>query len=476
MGTFRCVFLSLVASFILISCGEATDQKTTDTGKKIPRQREEMVLSFAPVVKKVAPAVVNIYAEHREKLDILESPFLKDPFFRQFFDHYRHGQDYEREKNALGSGVIVSANGLVLTNYHVIKEADVIRIVLSDKREYKAKLLVVDKRTDLALLQIEGGKTFSFLEVRPQEDLEVGDIVLAIGNPFGVGQTVTSGIVSALARSQEGISNVRSFIQTDASINPGNSGGPLVTSDGRLVGINTAIYSKGGGSIGIGFAIPTSLAIPVIESVDHGGDIIRPWLGLEVVPITPDDAQALGLSRPYGVLVKNVYPKGPAEAAGIKRGDFISAFDGQEIEDDASFDYKIAIAPVGKKASLTILRKGEEKDIDVVLAEPLKSKETKPLIIKGANPLQGAKIEVLSPALALHMDLNPMTQGVVILDLGESSPAAHLGFSPGDVIESINKKEVNSIEEVLQLLETKRKAWHFTIRRGNKLLTLQMRG
>ena len=375
-----------------------------------------------------------------------------------------------REQNSLGSGVIVSKDGLILTNNHVIENADVIRVVLADKREYVAKLVVKDKRTDLALLKIDDGQDLPFLTIGPHENLEVGDIVLAIGNPFGVGQTVTSGIVSALARSQEGISDYRSFIQTDAAINPGNSGGALVTTDGRLVGINTAIYSKSGGSMGIGFAIPVILAIPVIESVNNGGRILRPWAGLAIEAVTEEAAHALGLSHPYGVLVKGVYPGGPADKAGVKVGDFIATLDGHEINDDASFVYQIGVSPIGKTAELTILRQGEEKKIPVILSEPMAAKDADPLIIEGKNPLHGVSIMTLSPALALNLGLNAMLQGVVITKIPKTGAAAQLGIQPGDILESINKKNVKTKEDVVHLLE-ETNAWILTLRRDNHVLT-----
>ncbi|MDI9638329.1 trypsin-like peptidase domain-containing protein [Kamptonema cortianum] len=268
MNFLKSTLYPLSLCIVLSACKEV-GPKSTEESKAIPHHREEITLSYASVVKKVAPAVVNIYAFQEAKVHYPHSPFMDDPFFKQFFDNLN--PDESNEQNSLGSGVIVSKDGLILTNYHVIENADVIRIVLSNKQEYVAKLVATDKKTDLALLQIKDGEEFPFLTVSPQEDLEVGDIVLAIGNPFGVGQTVTSGIISALSRSQEGINDYRSFIQTDAAINPGNSGGPLVTTDGRLVGINTAIYSKTGGSMGIGFAIPTSLAIPIMNSMERGG-------------------------------------------------------------------------------------------------------------------------------------------------------------------------------------------------------------
>lgn len=471
MTSSKLIFTVLCVS-CLVSCYKAPEVK--EEPKQPPRTRQEIVLSYAPVVKKVAPAVVNIYAIHHAKGGYPSSPFMEDPFFKQFFDHLH--PDENRDQNSLGSGLIVNSDGLILTNYHVIENADVIRVVLSDKREYVAKLTVTDKKTDLALLEIEGGSDFPFLSVSPQEDLEVGDIVLAIGNPFGVGQTVTSGIVSALARSQEGISDYRSFIQTDAAINPGNSGGALVTTDGRLVGVNTAIYSKTGGSMGIGFAIPINLAIPVIESIKNGGQIIRPWLGLSVVPVTNAISKELGLSRPYGVLVKGVYPGGPADKAGVKVGDYIIAIDEKEVEDDSSFVYQVAILPLGKKAEFTILRDGDEKKLPIILTEPMRSKDSSSFRIERSSPLFGASLKSLSPALAIDLGIDPMKRGVIVTSVDMKSSSAQLGIEPGDILESINKQKVTTPQEVVHVLESSNHRWTLVLHRKGRSLTIQVSG
>jgi Do/DeqQ family serine protease len=463
-------FLSLCAGFLLLSCGEVSKGK--EEYKQLPRTREEIVFSYAPIVKKVAPAVVNICAIQHAKTDSPPSPLKNNPFFKQFFKplHPKKGQ----EKESLGSGVIVSKEGLVLTNYHVIENADVIQVALSDKREYIAKLIAIDKRTDLALLKIEDHGNFSYLTVSLHEDLEVGDVVLAIGNPFGVGQTVTTGIVSALAHSQKGISDFRTFIQTDAAINPGNSGGALITTDGRLIGINTAIYSESGGSVGIGFAIPTTLAIPVIKSVKNGGRILRPWLGLDAESVTLAAAQALRLKHPFGVLVESVYPEGPADKAGLKRGDFIAAFNGHEIKDDTALEYQIAVSPIGEKAELTFFRQGKEREISILLDEPMGAKDPAPLAIQGPNPLHGSSISTLSPALALDMGFNPMKTGVVVTKVLKAGVAAKVGVQSGDIIESINKKSIKTKEEAAHLLKKDASFWILVLHRGDQVLTLEV--
>src|SRR5215469_720541 len=273
--------------------------------RAVAETRAELQLSFAPVVKKTAPAVVNVFSRRTVRTQV--SPLFDDPFFRRFFaDNAPFQVPSERVQRSLGSGVLVAADGTIVTNHHVIKDADEVTVVLADRREFEAKILRSDEHVDLAVLKIEThGERLPFLELRDSDELEVGDLVLAIGDPFGVGQTVTSGIVSALARTGVGVSDYRFFIQTDAAINPGNSGGALVSLDGRLVGINTAIYSRSGGSIGIGFAIPSLMVKAVLAGAGTTGRIVRPWLGASGQPVTSDLVPGLGLKRPMGVLLND---------------------------------------------------------------------------------------------------------------------------------------------------------------------------
>lgn len=439
--------------------------------KHIPHVREEVVLSYAAVVKKVAPAVVNIYTMQHMRAEFPHSPFQEDHFFKQFFEHLHPEQ--ERNQFALGSGVIVDKLGFILTNYHVVQNADVIQVVLHDKREFVARLVTKDKRSDLALLKIDAKDDLPYLSVSPQEDLEVGDVVLAIGNPFGVGQTVTHGIVSALARSQKGISDFRSFIQTDAAVNPGNSGGALVTTDGRLVGINTAIYSKSGGSMGISFAIPTTLAIPIIESTHNGGRIVRPWMGIEVEPTPVNLTEG---AAPAGVRIKEVYPQGSAHEAGLQKGDVIAALDGHEIDDQAALDYRVAISPVGKKTTVTVLRQGRQEILPIQLVEPSEAKDAHAFTVKGRHPLLGSKMQILSPALAIDLGLNPMQTGVVITEVEKTGAAIQLGIVPGDILLSINDQAVKTQKDATNLLQNKENSWKLELRRGNKLMQFHVKG
>ncbi|MET0547351.1 MAG: trypsin-like peptidase domain-containing protein, partial [Caulobacterales bacterium] len=326
--------------------------------KQVPVSRQDAQLSFAPVVKKAAPAVVNVYSKKTIKTAAYRSPFADDPIFRRFFgDQALGGAPQERVQNSLGSGVIVRANGVIVTNNHVVEGADTLRVVFSDRREFPARVLVADARTDIAVLKIDVGNeqlpTLTFADTRK---VEIGDMVLAIGDPFGVGQTVTSGIVSATARTEVGISDFASFIQTDAAINPGNSGGALVDMNGQLIGINTAIFSKGGGSNGIGFAIPAEMVSRVIDNALNSGKLVRPWIGAMGQPVTAEIAKNLKLSKPEGVLLSQVYPGSPADKAGLKQGDVVLAVDDQAVFDENGIRYVAATKRNGDAVKVDYLR------------------------------------------------------------------------------------------------------------------------
>ena len=310
------------------------------------------------MVKKASPAVVNIYTKKVVKTRV--SPFTDDPFFKQFFgENFNFGAPQNRVQNSLGSGVIVRPNGIVVTNYHVIEGANQITVVLSDRRELEGKLILADKRTDLAVLKLDTkGEVLPALKLRNSDELQVGDLVLAIGNPFGVGQTVTSGIVSALSRAAAGISDFSFFIQTDAAINPGNSGGALVAMDGKLVGINTAIYSRSGGSQGIGFAIPSNMVERVIDSALEGTKILSPWFGAGGQQLTGRIALNLGLKRPVGIIINNIYPGGPADRAGMEVGDVVVSLNQKDVETPAALRFRIAILKPGDNFNLKVWRNG----------------------------------------------------------------------------------------------------------------------
>ena len=437
----------------------------------VPSTRAEITLSFAPVVKKAAPAVVNIYTKRVVKQRRPLSPLLNDPLFRRFFgdDFGFLGRPRERVQNSLGSGVIVDASGLVVTNHHVIAGADEIRVVLSDLREYEAETILTEKDTDLAILRIAPGKEkLPVIEFRDSDGLQVGDLVLAIGNPFGVGQTVTSGIVSAVARTRVGISDYSFFIQTDAAINPGNSGGALVTMDGRLVGINTAIFSQSGGSIGIGFAIPANMVRTVVASAAGGGQIVRPWLGFVGQTLTPELAEGFGLQRPGGVVVNEIYPGGPADAAGLKVGDIILQAGSQSVLDIESLRFRIATGEPGKKVRLGIWRERVQARLQLPLMAAPESPPRDSRVLSGKHPLGGATAANLSPALAEEMDLPGAWEGVVLTNVKRGSLARRFRFQRGDVILSVNDAKVGATGELIRLMKGS-DSWAIKFKRGDRV-------
>ncbi|CAA7616758.1 DegQ family serine endoprotease [Magnetospirillum sp. UT-4] len=443
----------------------------------VPDSRGQIGLSFAPVVRQTAPAVVNIYT--RRVVKAAASPLLADPFFRRFFgDMVPHGMPQDRVQRSLGSGVVVAADGTVVTNHHVIKGADEVTVVLADRREFEARVVGSDERSDLAVLKVEPprGETLPVLPMGDSDALEVGDLVIAIGNPFGVGQTVTSGIVSALARTNVGITDFRSFIQTDAAINPGNSGGALVDMGGRLIGINTAIYSKDGGSNGIGFAIPTSLVRSVLASITQTGRVVRPWLGASGQAVTGELAQALKLPRPVGILINGVHRDGPAAKAGLKVGDVVSAVNGREVDDPEGLRFRLATLAPGAEAILTVMRDGAEKRLTVRLTAPPETPPRDITEIGGPNPVSGATIANLSPALAEEIGADGTASGVVILRIRRGSVAHRLQLQPGDIILRINDRPVAAVADARRLLAGEARLWRVTISRDGETHTLQVGG
>jgi serine protease Do len=402
----------------------------------LPTSRSDLSYSFAPVVKKVSPAVVNIYTTTTARVRRLPFPFPGMP------------QDGQRVQNSLGSGVLVKGDGLIVTNAHVVKGADEIRVVLADRREFDAKPVTQDERYDLALLRIDTmGEKFPSIELRDSDSIEVGDVVLAIGNPFGLNQTVTSGIVSALARSAGGINDSNFFIQTDAAINPGNSGGALVSLDGRLIGINTAIYSQTGGSVGIGFATPSNIVARMVALGESGGRIVRPWLGISMQRVTPDIASGLNLPRPAGLVVKDVYASGPGELAGFKRNDVIVALRDLPIDDEAGLRFRLATLAVGQTVPVKVIRAGKEVVLDVALAAPPEDPKRDRALLEGRQPLSGASVVNMSPAVADEMGLVEWRQGVAVVEVQPGSYAARF-LRPGDMVTAINGQEVKNVAEL----------------------------
>jgi serine protease Do len=440
--------------------------------RALPQSQPQVQLSFAPVVKQAAPAVVNIYTKRRVQVENPLSPLMQDPFFRQFFGGRlgMAGRPRERVVSSLGSGVIVEAGGTVVTSNHVIEGSEDIIAVLSDGREFNAKVKLADKSADLAVLTLDTkGATLPALPIVNSDSLQVGDLVLAIGNPFGVGQTVTSGIVSALARSAAGVSDYQFFIQTDAAINPGNSGGALVDMQGRLVGINTAIYSQSGGSIGVGFAIPSNMVTAVLRNGASGGYVVRPWLGGSYKNVDTEIAKAVGLSRARGVLVTEVVEGSPAAEAGLLPGDVIARFGDSDVDNADALKFRVATAELNREVPLAIVRGGETKVLTLTLKAPPEVPARDTRVLKGTHPLNGVTVMNLSPRVAADFNLALEGKGVVV-------SAVPPGFSlqPGDVLLSVNNTKVESTQQLGRLKQMRARGWAITFQRGEDVLQLQV--
>lgn len=444
-------FLSVLLLFALWATPAAAQERI------VPESEMQMQLSFAPVVKKTSPAVVNIYTKRTVSKVISGNPFLNDPFFAPFFRQDLFGDRMRRQvESALGSGTIVDPAGLVVTNAHVVRDAEEITVGLADGREFDAELALRDDASDLALLRIDPkGEILPHVSLKPSESLEVGDIVLAIGNPFGVGQTVTSGIVSAQGRSSLDINDYNFFIQTDAAINPGNSGGPLVALDGGVVGVNTAIYSRDGGSLGIGFAIPSEMVASVIAAEKAGlsgaKGIVRPWLGVSAQNLTADIGDSLGMRNPQGALITALHSASPLKKAGARVGDVILGIDGRSIRDAAEMKFRMATVPMGKTAKVEILRAGKSFFVDVEAMTPPEKPPRDERILSGNHALNGATIANLNPAVATELGITGEEEGVVVLDVERGSPAT--GFvGAGSRILEVNGVKVETTEQAEKAL------------------------
>ena len=441
---------------------------------RVPASRAEIGLSFSPIVKRTAPAVVNVYAQKAARQ--VSNPFMNDPFFQRFFGGQGLGIPGERAQRSLGSGVIVDADGIVVTNFHVIENAELVRISLADKREFEAEILLRDQRSDLAVLRIKDARErFPYVEFGDSDTVEVGDIALALGNPFGVGQTVTQGIVSAVARTQAGISDYQFFIQTDAAINPGNSGGALVDMAGRLIGINTAIFSRSGGSLGIGFAVPVNMVRVVVDSARGGSAAVRrPWFGEKLQAVTPDIAESLGLKRPAGALVASLAAESPAAKAGIRAGDLIVAIDSTPVDDPNAFEYRYATRPIGGAASVTIERRGKTSNVSVRL-ESAPDTPREEILIKDAL-FAGARVANLSPLLAEELRLGTAAEGIVIVDIANGSTAAALGFRRGDIILAVNGEKIGRTRDLERVTAKSGRNWTIVLQRGGQQMNFTLRG
>ena len=464
----------VMAALVLAGAGLAADPVTAQR-REPPPTREAAQFSFAPIVKKAAPAVVNVYV--RARVSTFVSPFADDPLFRRFFGD-RFGMPQERIQNSLGSGVIVAPEGVVVTNTHVVKigGAAEIRIALADRREFDAKVVQLDDKSDIAVLRIEGGEgRFPYLEFENSDAVEVGDMVLAIGNPFGVGQTVTSGIISALGRTEVGNSDAQVFIQTDAAINPGNSGGALVDMAARVVGINTAIFSRSGGSHGVGFAVPSNMVRLVVDSAIAGHKLERPWLGAKLDTMTREMAEALGIARVAGAIVTRVYDIGSAAQAGLQAGDVIVAVDGYEVADARAILYRLTTRGVGNRCRLDIVRKGRQLSLDVALRAAPQAGKDDVRNLSGAHPFDGARVSNILPAVADELGLEDQ-EGVVILQVRPDSKAARIGFQAGDIIQQVGRKKIDTVGELEAVLREHQQVWLVQLKRGNQSVRLQLAG
>lgn len=461
----RCVaILAAVLAFSLAGAALAEP--------RVPHSRAEIGLSMTPVVQAAGPAVVNIYA--RRIVPGRASPFADDPFFGPFFRDF--GRVAPREQTALGSGVIVSPDGLVVSNTHVVGEAQEIRVVLADRREFDADLVLADAASDLAVLRLRGGEGLPVLELRDSDAVEVGELVLAIGNPFGLGQTVSMGIVSGLARSGLALGDGRGyFLQTDAAINPGNSGGALVDTAGRLIGINTAILSRSGGSQGVGFAVPANLVAQVVAQAAAGATRFRrPWAGIAAQPLDAGLAEGFGLDRPQGVVLADLHPLSPFAEAGFRPGDVVLALDGAPVDSPAELLFRLSAAGLEGTALVTRLRGGEIAEVAVALTLAPETPPRAPRTMGRDSLLSGLTVETVNPAVIAERDLPLATEGVLVTSLG--GVALRSGLRPGDVLLAVNDTPVVDSAALEAALRRQARLWDITLLRDGRRLSLRLRG
>jgi Do/DeqQ family serine protease len=436
---------ALAAVLILAGLGQPTDSRAQDgvfaDDRVVPGDALAMRSSFAPVVRTAAPAVVNVSARGVQQ--------VQDPFWSMFGQGPR-----SQQVGSVGSGVIVRADGVVVTNFHVINGMQQIKVVLNDRREFDARIILADERSDIAVLQLEGvNERLPTLNIDDREEQEVGDLVLAIGNPFGVGQTVTNGIISALNRTETGISDSGSFIQTDAAINPGNSGGALVDMDGDLIGINTAIFSRSGSSSGVGFAVPAAAVRRVVDSAVGGATaVIRPWLGVKGETVSADVARSLGLDRPQGLVVTEVWPDGPGDRASLQLGDVITAIDGAEVNDQGGLNFRIGTREPNETVRVSVLRDGRPLVVDARVQRLPGDADVDGAMVIQSGGLTGAQVLALNPALADSLGGDPFASGVVVGGVASNSYARRgVGVQAGDVIMAVNDRPVTSPQQLANL-------------------------
>jgi Do/DeqQ family serine protease len=438
---------------------------------RVPTSQAEIQMGFGPLVRKATPAVVNIYA--KRVVAVRSSPFAGDPFFQNMFRDF--GTVRPQVQNSLGSGVILSPDGIIVSNYHVVGEATDIRVVLSDRREYSATVVLGDEESDLAILQLEGVSDLPALPLRDSDTVEVGELVLAIGNPFGVGQTVSSGIVSGLARSGAATGTGRGyFIQTDAAINPGNSGGALIDVNGDLIGVNTSILSRSGGSNGIGFAIPANLVARFVDQAREGRTRFeRPWAGMAGQPVDADIAASLGLPLPGGILISGIHPASVFSKVGFQQGDVILAVDGQPVNTPAEMVFRMTVAGLGAEAQVTRVRDGKEEILPVALEAAPDTPDRERREMDEQTPLPGLAVINVNPAVLVAFNLPLSVTGVVVENPGPYG--ARFGMQTGDVILDINGVEITETGQVAQALALGTRSLTVTLQRGLQRMSLRSR-
>lgn len=438
---------------------------------KVPANRAEISLGFAPLVKQAAPAVVNIYA--RRVVETRQSTFSNDPFFEDFFRGF--GAPEPRVQNSLGSGVILSGDGYVVSNFHVVGMATDIRVVLSDRREFSARVVLGDRERDLAILQLDTATDLPVLPLRDSDQVEVGELVLAIGNPFGIGQTVSSGIVSGLARSGAATGQARGyFIQTDAPINPGNSGGALIDVNGELIGINTSILSRSGGSNGIGFAIPANLVAEFVNQARQGFDSFqRPWAGMAGQPVDADLAASLALPSPDGLLISDLHPQSPFAVAGFRVGDVITKVGGLTVNSPSEMLFRMTVAGIGQMAQVTRVRGSRAEEIEVAMIPAPNDPPARQVVLSKRTLLPGARLAEANPMMIARFGLPLSLSGVIVTDPGRLGQ--RVGLQEGDVLIGVNRAQIRNIADALAALNAG-SAWvRLEVMRKGQRLALQFR-
>lgn len=444
---------------------------TASAETRVPSNQAEIALGFAPVVQRAAPAVVNIYAKRIVQAQV--SPFADDPFFSSIFRDL--GPRRPQVQNSLGSGVILSPDGIVVSNYHVVGQASDIRVVLNDRRAFTARVLLADRESDLAVLQLEGASDMPALPLRDSDSVAVGELALAIGNPFGIGQTVTSGIISGLARSGTATGNERGyFLQTDAAINPGNSGGALIDINGALIGINTSIFTRSGGSNGIGFAIPANLVAQFLAQARAGNtQFQRPWAGLNGQGVDDEIAQSIGLEWPEGILIADVHPASPFRIAGLKPGDVIISVDGKPVNTVPEMIYHMTVAGIGNSITIAALREGEAGTTRVALAAAPETPPRAPVTLADTSPLPGLTLITVNPAVTAEFGLPPSLSGVLVADPG--GPGARIGLRFGDLVLRVDSLPVATTAEAQALLNAATGTLRLDVQRGTQRITIRAR-